>query len=548
MDKRLQAYIEGVPKAELHIHIEGTLEPELMFKLAERNGISLEGSVESHRSRRNNFTDLQDFLDLYYEACGVLKTEQDFYDLMYEYLRRASVDNVYVAEIFFDPQTHTERGISFDVVINGLHRALVDGYLNFGIKGSLIMCFLRHLSEESAVKTLEEAKPHLDKILAIGLDSGEVSNPPSKFRKVYETAAKLGLKLVAHAGEEAGPDYIYEALDVLHVQRIDHGVQCLKDDTLVERLVKEQIPLTTCPCSNEKLKVYGRYFNGENITKRLLKKRLKVTVNSDDPAYFGGYITQNFLMAAQELKLDEQDVNQICRNAFEATFLPQAEVEYYLKELKHFNIAMGYAPPPRSITTFGSRRPRPGSEEYEMGRSLAQLFASKGYRVVSGGYSGMMEATSRGGSEGAATLSLEEKEGGGCAGMVKGVIAPRVFAGRHATGNQYLTHTTIARNLSDRIHRMLRESEYYVTFGGTIGTITELMVVWNAATLRPMFGGVPQKIYVLRSAYERALKDLIETTKIYPEDVSLVSYFDTAEELLEMVEKDYTERVRNATL
>lgn len=548
MDKRLQAYIEGVPKAELHIHIEGTLEPELMFKLAERNGISLEGSVESHRSRRNNFTDLQDFLDLYYEACDVLKTEQDFYDLMYEYLRRASVDNVYVAEIFFDPQTHTERGVSFDVVINGLHRALMDGYLNFGIKGSLIMCFLRHLSEESAVKTLEEAKPHLDKILAIGLDSGEVGNPPSKFRKVYEMAAKLGLKLVAHAGEEAGPDYIYEALDVLHVRRIDHGVQCLKDDTLVERLVKEQIPLTTCPCSNEKLKVYGRYFNGENITKRLLKKGLKVTVNSDDPAYFGGYITQNFLMAAQELRLDEQDVNQICGNAFEATFLPQAEVEYYLKELEHFNIAMGYAPPPRSITTFGSRRPRPGSEEYEMGRSLAQLFASKGYRVVSGGYSGMMEATSRGASEGAATLSLEEKEGGGCAGMVKGVIAPRVFAGRHATGNQYLTHTTIARNLSDRIHRMLRESEYYVTFGGTIGTITELMVVWNAATLRPMFGGVPQKIYVLRSAYERALKDLIETTKIYPEDVSLVTYFDTAEELLEMIEKDYTERVRNATL
>ena len=548
MEKRLQDYIEGVPKAELHIHIEGTLEPELMFKLAKRNGIALEGSVESHRTRRNNFTDLQDFLDLYYEACSVLKTERDFYDLMYEYLRRASVDNVYVAEIFFDPQTHTERGVSFDVVINGLHRALVDGYLNFGIKGSLIMCFLRHLSEESAIKTLEEAKPHLDKIVAVGLDSGEVGNPPSKFRKVYEMAAGLGLKLVVHAGEEAGPEYIYEALDVLHVHRIDHGVQCLKDDALVERLVKEQIPLTTCPCSNEKLKVNERYFNGENITKRLLTKGLKVTVNSDDPAYFGGYITHNFLKTAQELKLDERDVNRICRNSFEATFLPQAEIEYYLKELEHFNISMGYAPPPRSITTFGSRRPRPGSKEYELGCSLAQLFASKGYRVVSGGYSGMMEASSKGASEGAANLSLEEKGGGGCAGMVKGVLAPRVFAGRHATGNQYLTHTAIARNLSDRIHRMLRESEYYVTFGGTIGTVTELMVVWNAATLRPMFGGVPQKIYVLRSAYEKALKDLIEATKIYPEDVTLVMYFDTAEELFEMIEKDYTERVQSATL
>ena len=552
MEKRLQDYIEGVPKAELHIHIEGTLEPELMFQLAQRNGIALEGSVDSHRARRNNFANLQDFLDLYYEACSVLKTEQDFYDLMYEYLRRASVDNVYVAEIFFDPQTHTERGVSFDVVINGLHRALVDGYLNFGIKGSLIMCFLRHLPEESAIKTLEAAKPHLDKILAIGLDSGEVGNPPSNFRKVYEMAANLGLKLVAHAGEEAGSEYIYEALDVLHVRRIDHGVQCLKDETLVERLVKEQIPLTTCPCSNDKLKVKERYFNGENVTKQLLAKGLKITVNSDDPAYFGGYITQNFLKSAKELNLDEQDVNRICRNAFEATFLPQAEVEYYLKELEHFNIAMGYAPPPRSITTFGSRRPRPGSKEYETCRALAQLFASKGYRVVSGGYSGMMEAASRGASEGAATLSLEVKEGGGggggCAGMVKGVIAPRVFAGRHATGNRYLTHTTIARNLSDRIHRMLRESEYYVTFGGTIGTVTELMVVWNAATLRPMFGGVPQKIYVLRSAYEKVLKDLIETTQIYPEDVSLVTYFDTAEELLEMIEKDYTKRVQSATL
>ena len=548
MEKRLQDYIEGVPKAELHIHIEGTLEPELMFQLAKRNGIALDGTVESHRERRNNFKDLQDFLDLYYEACSVLKTEQDFYDLMYEYLRRASVDNVYVAEIFFDPQTHTERGISFDVVINGLHRALVDGYLNFGIKGSLILCFLRHLSEESAIKTLEDAKPHLDKIIAVGLDSGEVNNPPTKFKKVYEMAANLGLKLVAHAGEEAGPDYIYEALDELHVRRLDHGVQCLKDDTLVERLIKEQIPLTTCPCSNEKLKVYERYFNGENITKRLLTKGLKVTVNSDDPAYFGGYITQNFLKIVQELNLTEREVNQICRNSFESTFLPQAEVQYYLKELEHFNIAMGMAPPPHSITTFGSRRPRPGSEEYEMGRSLTKLFASKGYRVVSGGYSGMMEAASKGASEGAASLSMEEKEGGGCAGMVKGVIAPRVFAGRHATGNQYLTHTTIARNLSDRIHRMLRESEYYVAFGGTIGTVTELMVVWNAAALRPMFGGVPQKIYALRSAYEGTLKDLIEATKIYPEDVSLVAYFDTAEELLEMIEKDYNERVQSATL
>ena len=549
LSKRLRDYVQGVQKAELHVHIEGTLEPELMFQLAERNGVKLDGTVETHRERRKrNFENLQDFLNLYYEACSVLATERDFYDLMYEYLRRASVDNVYVAEIFFDPQTHTKRGISFDVVINGLHRALVDGYLNFGIKGRLIMCFLRDLSEDSAIKTLQAAQPHLDKIIGVGLDSGEVGNPPTKFKRVYKMAADLGLKLVAHAGEEAGPDYIYEALDDLRVRRIDHGVQCLKDDALVERLVKEQIPLTVCPCSNKKLKLYEHYFNGENVTKRLLDKGLKVTINSDDPAYFGGYITDNFLKIVQEFNFTEQDVNRICRNSFESTFLPQAEVEYYLKELDHFNIAMGAAPPPRSITTFGSRRPKPGSEEYEFGCSLARLFASQGYRVVTGGYSGMMEAASKGAREGAATLSKEENEGGECAGVVKGVIAPRVFSGRHSSGNQYLNRTVIARNLSDRIHFLLRESEYYVAFGGTIGTVTELLVVWNAASLRPMFGGVPQRIFVLRSAYEKPLKELIEGTKIYPEDVSLVTYFDTAEEVFDMIEKDYSERVQNATL
>ena len=548
LPKRLEDYVKGIPKAELHIHIEGTLEPELMFELAKRNGVQLEGSVETHREKRKNFKNLQDFLDLYYEACAVLKTERDFYDLMYEYLRRASVDNVFVAEIFFDPQTHTERGISFDVVINGLHRALVDGYLNFGIKGSLVMCFLRHLSEASAIKTLNDAKPHLDKIIAVGLDSGEKDNPPKKFKNVFEMATNLGLKLVAHAGEEEGPDYIEQALKDLHVRRLDHGVQCLKDETLVKRLVREQIPLTTCPCSNEKLKVYERFFSGENITGQLLSKGLKVTVNSDDPAYFGGYITDNFFKIVQELNFTEREVNQICRNSFESTFLPQAEKEYYLKEIDHFNVAMGVAPPPRSITMFGSRRPKAGSEEYENGRSVSKLFASKGFRVVSGGYNGMMEAASRGASEGAALLSEEEKDADDCAGMVKGVLAPRVFATRVSTGNQYITHSSIARNLSDRIHFLLRDSEYYVTFGGTIGTVTEMMLVWNAAALRPIFGGIPQKVYALRSAYEKPLKDLIESTKIYPEDVALVTYFDTAEELLELVEADYKQRVQSAIL
>jgi len=249
--------------------------------------------------------DLQDFLDLYYAACNVLRKEQDFYDLMYAYLRRAAIDNVYVAEIFFDPQTHTERGVPYEVVVTGLHRALIDGYMDFGIKGSLILCFLRHLSQESAIDTLEQAKPHLDKIIGVGLDSGEVGNPPKKFKEVYKMAADLGLKLVAHAGEEAGPSYIREALDVLHVRRVEHGVRCLEDDELVQRLKQEEIPLTTCPMSNRKLKVNACFFNDENVTRKLLEKGLKVTINSDDPAYFGGYITENFLTTALEVRLTE---------------------------------------------------------------------------------------------------------------------------------------------------------------------------------------------------------------------------------------------------
>ena len=493
--------------------------------------------------------DLQDFLNLYYAACSVLLKEQDFYDLMYEYLRRASVENVYVAEIFFDPQTHTDRGVPFDDVINGLHRAIVDGYLNFGIKGSLIMCFLRHLSEEDAIKTLEQAKSHLDKIIAVGLDSGEVGNPPKKFKHVYKMAAELGVKLVAHAGEEAGPEYIYEALDVLHVSRIDHGVQCLKDPALIERLVKDKIPLTICPCSNEKLQVYSRYFGGENVTKRLLDKGLMVTVNADDPAYFGSYITENFLKTVSELNLSEKEVCQICRNAFNSTFLQQTDKEYYLQEINHFNVAMGYAAPPRSVTMFGSRRPEPGSPKYEACASMAKLFASKGFRIANGGYSGLMHASSSGASEGG-NHSLEQGSNGTdtCAGAIHGIIAPRVFAGRHAKGNEFLTHTAIARNLSDRIHRLLRLSEYYIAFGGTIGTITELMVVWNAASLRPMFGGIPQKIFVIKSFWEKPLHELIAATDIYPQDAALVTYVDSAEEVLQLIEQDLAQRVTAATL
>lgn len=468
---------------------------------------------------------------------------------MYTYLKRASTDNVYVAEIFFDPQTHTDRGVSFDTVVNGLHRALVDGYRDFGINGSLIMCFLRHLSEETAIQTLEQAKPHVDKILAVGLDSGELGNPPSKFQRVFKMAADLGLKLVAHAGEEAGPEYIWEALDVLHVKRIDHGLQCLKDPKLVERLATEGIPLTTCPLSNLKTQVNSRFFNGRNVTKELLQKGLKATINSDDPAYFGGYITDCFLHTASEVGLTEKDVYSICHNAFNATFLPGNLKQHYITELDHFSVAMGCMAPPRSISIFGSRRPQPGSPEYEIALEAAKLFSSRGFRVVTGGYAGIMEAAAKGAKEGEDRVRGNvDLPGGNYSGVSRGITAPCIFTARNKYGNEFLTHTVIARNLTDRIWHVLRDSEYFLVFGGTIGTITELMVVWNAATVRPMHGAIPQRIFLWRPHWEKALGEFVSATGVYREDISLLTFVDSAQEVLEIMEKDLEQKTKTAVL
>ena len=470
---------------------------------------------------------------------------------MYAYLRRAAIDNVFVAEIFFDPQTHTERDVPFEVVVSGLHRALVDGYVDFGIKGSLIMCFLRHLSEEAAIKTLEQARPHLDKILGVGLDSGELGNPPKKFERVYKMAIDLGLKPVAHAGEEAGPDYIYEALDVLRVKRIDHGVQCLKDPQLVERLVTEQVPLTVCPLSNQTLQVSSRFFGGKNITKELLDKGLNISINSDDPAYFGGYITENFLKTAAETGLTVKHVYTICRNAFSSTFLPQIEKEYYLRELEHFNIALGCVAPPRSISIFGSRSPQPGSEEYEITREAAKLFASRGFRVVNGGYSGVMEAASKGAAEGATSTSgtsAPKRAKFEFSGVVEGVLAPAVFpTEQNPLGNDFLTHHVVARDIHNRTRSLSRASEYFLIFGGTIGTITELMSVWFAATLRPIYGGIPPRIFLWRPHWEKTLLDFTTAAKVFSEDVSRLEFVDSAEAALKLIEKDLKERTKTAT-
>ncbi len=320
--------IKDMPKAELHLHIEGTLEPELMMRLAERNGVTIPyKSVEEIREAYE-FSDLQSFLDIYYAGAAVLQTRQDFYDLTWAYLQRAAADNVRHVEILFDPQTHTERGIGFDIVIDGIHRALQQGEDRLGISFRLILCFLRHLSADEAMETLEEALPHRDRIDAVGLDSSEVGHPPSKFTAVFDRAREAGFLTVAHAGEEGPPDYIREALDLLKVERIDHGVRCLEDADLVQRLVDEQVPLTVCPLSNVKLCVFDSL--EQHNLKDLLAAGLCATVNSDDPAYFGGYIGENFVQTQAALKLTAAELRTLARNAFRASFLPQTEIDKHL--------------------------------------------------------------------------------------------------------------------------------------------------------------------------------------------------------------------------
>jgi adenosine deaminase len=329
-NEQLQMILQQMPKAELHIHIEGSLEPELIFALAQRNRVKLPyESVEGLR-QAYAFNDLQSFLDIYYAGASVLLEEQDFYDMTAAYLRRAAADNVRHAEIFFDPQTHTARGVPFQTVIDGIWRACQDA----PISATLIMCFLRHLSEEDALATLEEALPFRDKIIGVGLDSSEVGHPPEKFGRVFERCRQLGLHLVAHAGEEGPPEYIETALDLLNVERIDHGVRCLEDPLLTERLAREHIALTVCPLSNIKLRVFDRMRDHNLIA--LFDAGLVVTINSDDPAYFGGYVNDNFLAAFEALPLGLSHAHRLARNSFTASFLEPEARRGYLDELDAF--------------------------------------------------------------------------------------------------------------------------------------------------------------------------------------------------------------------
>lgn len=321
-----------LPKAELHLHIEGSLEPELMMSLANKHQVNLPYTSVAEIKKAYNFSDLQSFLDLYYLGANVLIDEDDFFQLMFAYLAKCKENNIVHTEIMFDPQTHTERGIEFSVFMSGFKKAIIQAKEKWGISVCLIMSFLRHLSEESALKTLQSALPYLQDITAVGLDSSELGNPPEKFSQVFAQAKRLGLKQVAHAGEEGPPSYIWGALDILTVDRIDHGVRCIEDTVLVNRLINEKIPLTVCPLSNAKLAVFSHM--SEHNVLNLLDLGLCITINSDDPSYFGGYLNDNFAALIANLPISKAQIVQLVANSFHASFLGSTEKNKWLAEIR----------------------------------------------------------------------------------------------------------------------------------------------------------------------------------------------------------------------
>lgn len=330
----IENFINGIPKAELHVHIEGTFEPELMFEIAQRNNINIKYQSIDELRKAYDFNNLQDFLDIYYAGASVLIHEQDFYDMTWAYMEKLHSQNVLHAEIFFDPQTRTDRGIQFSTVITGIHNALLNAEKKFGMSAKLIMCFLRHLDEEQAFQTLEQSLEYKDLIVAVGLDSSEVGHPPSKFQRVFKKAQAEGFLTVAHAGEEGPPEYVWEALKLLNVARIDHGNRALEDDTLVQLLAQKQIPLTVCPLSNLKLRVVDKLEN--HPLKKMMNKNLLVTINSDDPSYFGGQLNDNYLRLAKALSLTTDDIYQLAKNSFTASFLSDAEKQNYIKQVDDY--------------------------------------------------------------------------------------------------------------------------------------------------------------------------------------------------------------------
>ena len=329
--RKIIDFIKKTPKAELHLHIEGTLEPDHLFKLAKKNDIQIPFANVNEVKSAYNFNNLESFLNIFYQGSKVLIKEQDFFDLTWAYALKCKEENVVHSEIFFDPQVHVNRGINFDSVINGIYKAFLKANKQFGLTFKIIMCFLRHLDEASAFKILDQALVHKDKIVGVGLDSSEIGHPPSKFKRVFKKAIEKGFLTVAHAGEEGPPEYIWEALNILKVKRIDHGVKCFQDEKLVQKLVNDQIPLTVCPLSNIKLHVFNKL--KEHNLKKMLNKELMVMVNSDDPAYFGGYINKNLIECQAALNLSMNEVKTLIINSFKSSFLKKEKKREWIKEL-----------------------------------------------------------------------------------------------------------------------------------------------------------------------------------------------------------------------
>ena len=331
---QINNFIEGIPKAELHLHIEGTFEPELMFKIAQRNNIPINYNSIDELKKAYNFNNLQEFLDMYYAGAKVLIHIQDFYDLTWAYLTKVHEQNLIHTEIFFDPQTHTDRGVSFNTVIQGIHSALEDGKEKLGISSKLIMCFLRHLDEAAAFETLNQALPYKNWIAGVGLDSSEMGHPPSKFERVFSKAREEGFITVAHAGEEGPAEYVWEAINLLKVSRIDHGNQSLDDDQLIKHIAEKQIPLTVCPLSNLELKVVNDL--KDHPLMKLMEAGLMVTINSDDPAYFGGYVNENYTCIASALNLSKKQITELAKNSIKSSFLPDGDKEKIIMQIEEY--------------------------------------------------------------------------------------------------------------------------------------------------------------------------------------------------------------------
>lgn len=520
---RLEAYIEAVPKIELHVHIEGTLEPVQMFRIGGRNQVPLEGTPETHREIRK-----KEALDkLCSEACNVLREKQDFYELMYAYLKRAAIDNVYAAEIYFDPYLHTRRGVSIQTVLQGFHEAIVDGYNHFSIRGALIMHVTHAFPMNEVLKTLEEVHSH---IVGVGVDN---NYPSAAYSSIHKKVKELGgLKIVTHFTTS-------EVRSGCSRGRPEHAVNGLH-----LCCTEEEEPSHTS--AETPLNIQPLTAHSSAALKKHLEREADVTASSPYPAFTGHYLTSALLEASRLASLTEKDVHHLCCNALKSSFLVLQEREHYTQHMQHTNIAMGCAVPPKSVTVFGSRATQPGTPDYQRAEEVGRLLSSRGYRIVTGGYFGIMEATSKGAVEAGNGASC--RDGGNSAGIALGILSPRIYPDAPLFGNEYNSHNVIARNLLDRFWMYLRDSEYFIAFGGTIGTITEILVIWSVASARVSHRGVPQKIILWKPHWESAIETLSKAIGISKLDTSLLVYVDSVQEAVDLIEQDLLTRAASATL